>query len=392
MKNFGTFEYKQTQEMSISRFEDVQGKDLSKKNLAYVPIDVLQTIEFDTETIWPEKLPKNFDPEKLLEESKNPGLGIKELHDQGITGHGVVVAIIDQKLDMSHPEYKDSVSDYQEYGETQKEAISVHGPAVASLLVGKDCGVAPGAKLVYKAVPAGRNFLLEAEALSDIVQKNKTLPANEKVKIVSCSIGYMEEKPEPGLNEWIKALKVAKEAGVFVVDVGGNQIDIPFSGGGSHENKDNFENYFPWLRQNNGDEELDKLVTEGNIDEILKKLRETKKDELSSISDSDLKKKIEAHLEELRTGIIVPSDYRTMASSWSKEGNYMYNGKGGLSWSVPYLAGLFALALQVNPNLQREEIAEIIKESVVVNKKGLRIVNPKGIIDLAKESRERLNH
>jgi hypothetical protein len=62
----------------------------------------------------------------------------------------------------------------------------------------------------------------------------------------------------------------------------------------------------------------------------------------------------------------------------------MYNGEGGISWSVPYLAGLFALTLQVNPNLQREEIAEIINESVVVNTKDLRIVNPKGIIDVAK--------
>ena len=62
----------------------------------------------------------------------------------------------------------------------------------------------------------------------------------------------------------------------------------------------------------------------------------------------------------------------------------MYNGKGGISWSVPYLAGLFALILQVNPNIKREEIAEIINKSAVVNKKGLRIVNPKGIIDLVK--------
>ncbi|MEP7162283.1 MAG: hypothetical protein ABI747_00765 [Candidatus Moraniibacteriota bacterium] len=130
---------------------------------------------------------------------------------------------------------------------------------------------------------------------------------------------------------------------------------------------------------------MDKLISEGNIDEIIKKIRETKKDDLVNISDSDLRKKVEAHLNERKNEIIVPSDYRTMASSWSKEGQYMYNGKGGISWSVPYLAGLFALALQVNPNLQREEIAEIIKESIVTNKKGLRIVNPKGIIDLVRE-------
>lgn len=368
-------------------FEDARGRDLSKRDFSDTPINTMQTMDFDTETIWPEeeKLPKNFHPEKLLEESKNPGLGIRELHEQGITGQGIVVAIIDQKLDISHPEYKDSIVGYTEYDGAEKEGISMHGPAVASLLVGKVCGVAPGAKLIYKAVPSGRSFHSEAQALADIIEGNKNVPQNEKVRVVSCSIGYMLENPEAGLDEWVNTLEKAKEAGIIVVDVGGEQIDIQFGGGGSPESKDDFESYLPWLRQKSGDEELDKLIAEGNIDEILKRLRETKKDELVSISDLDIRKRIEVHLEELRNEIVVPSDYRTMASSWNKEGQYMYNGKGGISWSVPYLAGLFALVLQVNPNLQSEEIAEIIKESVVVNKKGLRIINPKGIIDLAKE-------
>ena len=387
MKNFEKIEHKKEQETLVSKCEDFRGKDLSKENFSNIPIDVLRTIEFDTETLWPgkENLPQGFDPEKLLEESKNPGLGIQELHEQGVTGQGVVIAIIDQKLDINHPEYKDAVFDYSEYGETEKEAISMHGPSVASLLVGKDCGVAPAAKLVYRAVPAGRSFLFDAEALNDIVEKNKIVPQNEKVRVVSCSIGYMVENPEPGLNEWIDALKKAKEAGIFVVDVGGDQIGIPFSGGGSPEKKDDTESYLSWLRQDEGDEELNKLISEGNIDEILKKLRETKKEDLANISDSDLRKKVETHLNERKTEIVVPSDYRTMASSWSKEGQYMYNGRGGISWSVPYLAGLFALALQINPHLEREEIAEIINGSAVVNKKGLRIVNPKGIIDLARK-------
>ena len=376
MKNFEKFERKQEWETVVSRFEDFRGKNLSEENFSNVSIDVLQTIEFDTETIWPEKekLPKNFNPEKLLEESKNPGLGIKELHEQGITGQGVVVAIIDQKLDIGHSEYKDSIIGYTEYNGAEKEEISMHGPAVASLLVGKDCGVAPGAKLVYKAALSGRSFLSEAQALNDIIEGNKNAPQNEKVRVVSCSIGYMIEKPEPGLNEWIDTLKRAKEEGIFVVDVSGNQIDISFNGGGSPENKNDFEGYLSWLRED-----------EGNIDEILKKIREVKKDDLASISDIDLRKKIEEHLNERKKEIVVPSDYRTMASSWNKEGQYMYNGRGGISWSVPYLAGLFALILQVNPNIKREEIAEIINESAIVNEKGLRIVNPKGIIDLVKE-------
>lgn len=387
MKNFEKFEHKQEQEAVVSRFEDFRGKDLSEENFSKVSIDVLQTIEFDTETIWPEreKLPKNFSPEKLLEESKNPGLGIKELHEQGITGQGVVVAIIDQKLDINHPEYKDSIIGYTEYDGAEKEEVSMHGPAVASLLVGKDCGVAPGVRLIYKAAPSGRSFLSEAQALKDIIEDNKNVPQNEKVRVVSCSIGYMLENPEVGLDEWVNALEKAKEAGIFVVDVGGNQVDISFSGGGSPDNKNDFESYLSWLREDEGNEELNKIISEGNIDEILKKLREVKKDDLVNISDIDLRKKIEEHLNERKKEIVVPSDYRTMASSWNKEGQYMYNGRGGISWSVPYLAGLFALILQVNPNIKREEIAEIINGSAVVNEKGLRIVNPKGIIDLVKE-------
>lgn len=387
MNNFEKIEHEQEQKTVISRFEDFRGKNLSKENFSDVSIDILQTIEFDTETIWPEKekLPKNFNPEKLLEESKNPGLEIKELHERGITGQGVAVAIIDQKLDIDHPEYKNSIIDYTEYNGAEKEKISMHGPAVASLLVGKDCGIAPGAKLVYKAIPSGRSFFSEAQALNDIIKDNKNVPQNEKVRVVSCSIGYMTEKPEPGLNEWIDALKRAKEEEIFVVDAGGNQIDVSFSGGGSPENKNDFENYLSWLREDEENEELNKILSERNTDEILKKLREIKKDDFANISDTDLKKKIEEHLNERKKEIIVPSDYRTMASSWNKEGQYMYNGRGGISWSVPYLAGLFALILQVNPNIKREEIAEIINGSAVVNEKGLRIVNPKGIIDLIKE-------
>jgi len=387
MRNFEKIERKQEQETVVSRLEDFRGRDLSEENFSNVSIDVLQTIEFDTETIWPEKekLPKDFNPEKLLEESKNPGLGIKELHEQGITGQGVVVAIIDQKLDINHPEYKNSVVGYMEYDGAEKEEISMHGPAVASLLVGKDCGVAPRAKLVYKATPSGRSFLSEVQALKDIIEGNKNVPQNEKVRVVSCSIGYMLENPEPGLDEWVNALEKAKEAGIFVVDVGGNQIDISFSGGGSLENKNDFENYLSWLREDEGNEELNKIISEGNIDEILKKLREVKKDDLANISDVDLRKKIEARLDKRKKDIVVPSDYRTMASSWNKEGQYMYNGRGGISWSVPYLAGLFALVLQINPNIKREEIAEIINKSATINKKGLRIVNPKGIIELVKE-------
>lgn len=69
-----------------------------------------------------------------------------------------------------------------------------------------------------------------------------------------------------------------------------------------------------------------------------------------------------------------------MASNSGQE-QYMYNGKGGMSWAVPYLSGLFALALQVNPDLTKEKIVDVINKTATMNKKGLKVINPKGFIE-----------
>ena len=40
--------------------------------------------------------------------------------------------------------------------------------------------------------------------------------------------------------------------------------------------------------------------------------------------------------------------------------------------------------LQVNKNLKMEEMVKIIHDTVFVNKNGLKIINPRGIIDTVK--------
>lgn len=369
------------QEAVINKFADLRGQDLSKQDLSMISANILKTAEFDTTTIWPEKekLPADFNPEKLLLDGKNPGLGIKELHRQGIDGRGVVVAIIDQGLDISHPEYKDSLVDYKTLSNINLEPISMHGPAVASLLVGKDCGVAPGAKLIYRAQPGG-DLSLFAQNLKDLIKINQSRADNEKIKIVSCSIGYMAGKTD--LAEWLEALRQAKEQNMIVVDANGSQIEMNFTGGGSLEDKDNPESYSAWLYQ-----DMINLFAGNDVDDILLKLR-AKRSDLKDIADEDLKKKIAALLEERQKRqsgeILVPSDHRTMASSWSKKNQYMHQGRGGISWSVPYLAGIFALALQVKPDIKSEQLTDIIKETAIVNQQGLRIINPQGIVDKVK--------
>jgi subtilisin family serine protease len=331
--------------IAAERFQDFRSIDLSTKSLKEVPKEVMLISDFDTQTIWPEpdKLPIGFNPEEIIEKAKDPGLGIRELHQDGIDGRGVTVAIIDQSLAskrgefMPHKEYVSNITDYKEFGLHENEGVSMHGPAVASLLVGKTCGVAPEAKLVYRARPGG-NYKFSTEALLDIIETNKSLAPKDKVRIVSCSMGLVNGRPN--LDEWNEAIRKAEKEGIMFIDTTERSGDCV--GGGASEGKDNVDNY-----------------------DLALFFKEPEKVDKGK-------------------AIIVPCDYRTMASQTGPE-EYMYNGKGGMSWSVPYLAGIFALVLQIRPDLKKEQIMEIINETATINDKGLKVINPKGIIEDVKK-------
>lgn len=102
---------------------------------------------FDTDTVFPKELPEDYEPEKIMELGKNPGLGICKLHEQGITGKGVSIAIIDSALLLEHEEYKDNIMMYELLHNLDENA-DMHGTAVTSIAVGRTIGVAPDAKKV----------------------------------------------------------------------------------------------------------------------------------------------------------------------------------------------------------------------------------------------------
>lgn len=55
--------------------------------------------------------------------------------------------------------------------------------------------------------------------------------------------------------------------------------------------------------------------------------------------------------------LLVPMDARTYASWYTADG-YEFASSGGLSWSVPWLAGLYALCVQVDDDLTPELFVE----------------------------------
>jgi hypothetical protein len=77
--------------------------------------------------------------------------------------------------------------------------------------------------------------------------------------------------------------------------------------------------------------------------------------------------------------IRVPGANKTVASH---QGNdvYMFDRMGGMSWGAPYIAGLAALAYQVNKDIQPKEIIQLLIETVVKTDAGP-IANPGGFID-----------
>jgi hypothetical protein len=82
--------------------------------------------------------------------------------------------------------------------------------------------------------------------------------------------------------------------------------------------------------------------------------------------------------------IVVPAGGR-MIAMYGTEVDYMYDPQSSYSWAIPMLSGIFTLALQVNPTLTYDEFVTIARSTAIKNSKGLKVINPEGIIDECKQ-------
>lgn len=298
--------------------EDLRSCDLSKYDLSNLPRSFLEKLTFDDKTIWPKKMPEWLDIHKIYQISKTPGLHIKDLHKQGITGRGVNIAIIDQPLS-PHQEYSQNIVFYKNFDKLDKRG-SMHGAAVASIAVGKSVGVAPGAKVYYVGANFSQyykekgpfNARIYTEPIEYLLELNKTLPEKDKIFVIAMSRGF--DETNYGRENFLKALDKAKKQGILVLttnDVAGiNRRDYYVN----PQNRDSFI-YAP-------------------------------------VWDNTL------FATTFKNTLAVPNDYRVVASP-TGEKDYVAYADGGLSWAVPYLAGIAALAKQVKPDLTPDEFLEV---------------------------------
>ncbi len=185
---------------------DLRTLNLSQLDLANSLNDLLAA-SFDDRTLWPtaDKIPASFVPQRILEVGKNPGLGVRSLLARGITGKGVGIAIIDMPLLVDHQEYVDRLRLYEEFffGNGSQPIANMHGPAVASIAAGQTVGVAPQADLYYIAVDLATgqdaagyylyDFTKAAQAIRRILEINQQLPADQKIRVISMSFGWLDK-------------------------------------------------------------------------------------------------------------------------------------------------------------------------------------------------------
>lgn len=282
--------------------------------------------------------------QELLKLGMNPGLGVRALHANGITGQGVTVAIIDQTLIVDHPEFKGKIIKYRDFGTDQpSDKGSMHGPSVTSLLVGENIGTAPGAKVYFAAVPSWfYDAKYYADALDWIIAENDNLPEDQKIRVVSVSSipsGIWSEYKNQDV--WDAAYERALKAGILV-------LDCTYEHG--YTNPCTLDMYDP--------DAVAKCIPQWN-----------------GPTDSPHKR------------IYVPMSQRSMAiENDDPVFSYQYVGQGGISWTVPYLSGVLAMGWQVNPTLTSSQLLDLVYASAYVTDDNHKIINPPAFIELVRHT------
>ncbi|EQB88055.1 hypothetical protein J2Z44_002517 [Clostridium punense] len=318
---------------------DLKGKDLSELDINDRSKDLFHAY-FDTTTKWPtkDKMPKDYNPKEILNMGKDPGLDIKKLHKQGITGKNIGIAILDSPLKNKHEDYQDRIKHYEELYNPRTDNL-MHGPAVTSIAAGKTVGVAPKADIYYFAInntyldKAGNSrmdFEKVANAIDKVINLNNELPDNKKIKVISMSMGCSQE--DKGYKEFLEAVDKASKEGIFVISTSLSRTHgFKFSGLGR----------FPVDNPNETSSYVAGKFWEGSV----------------------FSKNTPEQFLEWDTGYVhFPMDSRTVAGP-NYNDEYTFHRYGAFSWVVPYISGLYVLAYDANDKITPEVFWKTVIET-----------------------------
>ena len=229
----------------------------------------------------------------------------------------------------------------------------MHGSAVVSIASGQRVGVAPRAHVFAFAPGFGQtsddqyDARPNAAALRRVAELNTQLPPERKIRVVSISRGF--GKNDLGSKDFEEAKQMLENDGVAVFTT--NDV-FTLSRNHSLDNVNDVKNYCRpayWFEA----------------------------EDMRFLS-ADMQ------------AMVVPTDFRVIASPTGSN-DYVHYTNGGLSWAVPYVAGLYALGVQVYPQLTKEIFVKVAHDTATTRncefkgkKFSLPLVNPTALINYLK--------
>ena len=315
------------------------GKNISKYDMNNLSKESFCRLAFDSKTIFSPNQKNIFHPEILLEKGKSFGLGLNNLHNVGLDGKGINVAIIDWNFNYNNPEMimsngKKKILYYDNSKSSQKSCDGYHGKTVSSLLAGNSVGVSPNSNIYYFAIDDIPSDEDKIDIFNKIIELNKE---GKNIQIISMSSCLNDRSSEK------KYANLLRESGVELIS--SNTF---------------FDNNFTYFDRNNY---LD--ISDYNNFEIPVFLKQ----KIISECPYSLENKnelLKCYTTFTKGYVHVPCGGRTTLQI---EGNgYQYIATSCASYSIPQVAGLFAIAKQLDPNISFKEFSIIAKEKSSLNK------------------------
>ena len=284
-----------------------------------------------------------FNPMEIMERAKRPNT------NAGATGRGINIAVIDNMLDTTNPEFADRIKHFEGPVDGSEVRTNWHASMVVGHIAGQHTGMAPDANIYFftkRTYPDRKKFDQEiCKVLQNVIRFNNAQTPENKIHILSCSWGA-RKKYSPQVYELFDQLE---SSGVKIILCGSDDMSADYTMSMRDFmpcNNPNMTDVQPDV-QAAGQEMLDNWAIKYTPDKI----------------------------------VGIPTNMRTTpmgADGWQ------YNITGGESSAAPYIAGVYAAALSGNqlfmtrPDWQ-SELNDILKSTATQTPDGNYMINPSGI-------------
>ncbi len=298
-----------------------------------------------TNVIWPspDKMPDGFNPMEIMERAKRPNT------NAGATGRGINIAVIDNMLDTTNPEYAGQIKYFEGAIDGQQLPPNKHASMVVGHIAGQHTGMAPDANIYFftkRTYPDRKKFDQEiCKVLQNVIKFNNEQTPENKIHILSCSWGA-RKKYSPQVYELFDQLEAS---GVKIILCGSDDMTADYTM--------SMRDFIP--------------CNNPNMTDVQPDVQAAGQEMLDSWAIKYTPDKI----------VGIPTNMRTTpmgADGWQ------YNITGGESSAAPYIAGVYAAALSGNqlfmtrPDWQ-SEMNDILKSTATQTPDGNYMINPSGI-------------